>query len=355
MTDFTFPIDPTYFGTSFGSNWQVFNSKMLPTKIVFKSREKDESVVIFKIGDDLRQDVLTLQIFNIMDKLWLENNLDLKLLPYKVCPTELKAGFIECLVGIELDKLQADDGVAGVLDRELIVKYLRKNGKQTSSLETKFDNFIKSLAGYCVATCVIGIGDRHPGNIMIKENGIFFHIDFGHILGNFKSKFFIKRERTPFLLTPMMANVYSTVGKEEFFKTACVKAYNILRHNAQRLINMFIIMSTAGMPELCSMRDVVYTKDMMKLEIPNDEDAGNYFVALIKQSKNDRFRLIDNIFHYLKHRKPKKKTKGKDKEKNKEDKEKEDDKKEGNEKDKDNKDKDKDKDKENDKNSKNNQ
>ena len=309
MTDFTFPIDPTYFGTSFGKNWQVFNSKMLPTKIVFKSREKDDSVVIFKIGDDLRQDVLTLQIFNIMDKLWLENNLDLKLLPYKVCPTELKAGFIECLVGIELDKLQANDGVAGVLDRELIVKYLRKNGKQSSSLETKFDNFIKSLAGYCVATCVIGIGDRHPGNIMIKENGIFFHIDFGHILGNFKSKFFIKRERTPFLLTPMMANVYSTVGKEEFFKTACVKAYNILRHNAQRLINMFIIMSTAGMPELCSMGDVRYAKKMLRLDMPNDEDAGNYFVALIKQSKNDRFRLVDNIFHYYKHRKPKKKTK----------------------------------------------
>ena len=356
MTDFTFPIDPTYFGTTFGFNWQVFNSKMLPTKIVFKSREQDESVVIFKIGDDLRQDVLTLQIFNIMDKLWLENNLDLKLLPYKVCPTELKAGFIECLVGIELDKLQANDGVAGVLDRELIVKYLRKNGKQNSSLETKFDNFIKSLAGYCVATCVIGIGDRHPGNIMIKENGIFFHIDFGHILGNFKSKFFIKRERTPFLLTPMMANVYSTVGKEEFFKTACVKAYNILRHNAQRLINMFIIMSTAGMPELCSMYDVRYAKRMLSLDMPNDEDAGNYFVALIKQSKNDRFRLIDNIFHYYKHRKPKKKTKDKDKkDKNKGEKEGEEEKKEGNDKDKDKDNKEEKKEKENEKNSKNNQ
>ena len=333
MTDFTFPIDPTYFGTTFGLNWQVFNSKMLPTKIVFKSREQDESVVIFKIGDDLRQDVLTLQIFNIMDKLWLENNLDLKLLPYKVCPTELKAGFIECLVGIELDKLQANDGVSGVLDRELIVKYLRKNRKQNSSLETKFDNFIKSLAGYCVATYVIGIGDRHPGNIMIKENGIFFHIDFGHILGNFKSKFFIKRERTPFLLTPMMANVYSSVGREEFFKTACVKAYNILRHNAQRLINMFIIMSTAGMPELCSMNDVSYTKDKLKLDMPNDEDAGNYFVALIKQCKNDKFRLIDNIFHYFKHRKPKKNKKEKDKNKDKiEEEKKQEDKKEGNDK-----------------------
>ena len=120
----------------------------------------------------------------------------------------------------------------------------------------------------------------------------------------------------------MMANVYSTDGKEEFFKTACVKAYNILRHNAQRLINMFIIMSTAGMPELCSMDDVRYAKKQLKLDMPNDEDAGNYFVGLIKQSKNDRFRLIDNIFHYYKHRKPKKK-KGKDKKEDKEDKEKE--------------------------------
>ena len=79
-----------------------------------------------------------------MDKLWLENNLDLKLLSYKACPTELKAGFIKCLVGIELEKSQAQYGVAGVLGRELIVKYLRKTGKQGSPLETKFDNFIKS-------------------------------------------------------------------------------------------------------------------------------------------------------------------------------------------------------------------
>ena len=42
----------------------------------------------------------------------------------------------------------------------------------------KTDNFIKSLAGYCVVTCVLGVANRITKNLLIKNNGIFLHVDF---------------------------------------------------------------------------------------------------------------------------------------------------------------------------------
>jgi hypothetical protein len=49
------------------------------------------------------------------------------------------------------------------------------------------------------------------------------------------------------------------------------------------------------------MSDVSYLENMLNLNIKNDEDAGNHFLSLINLSKNEKFRLLDNLIHNIKH------------------------------------------------------
>ncbi|KPP62136.1 phosphatidylinositol 3-kinase catalytic subunit type 3-like, partial [Scleropages formosus] len=68
----------------------LFKSALMPAKLIFKTEDGELYPVIFKHGDDLRQDQLILQIISLMDKLLRKENLDLKLTPYKVLATSTK-------------------------------------------------------------------------------------------------------------------------------------------------------------------------------------------------------------------------------------------------------------------------
>jgi len=49
---------------------------------------------MFKYGDDLRQDNLVLQFFRLMDRLWMQNDLNLEMIAYNVIETGNMIGYI---------------------------------------------------------------------------------------------------------------------------------------------------------------------------------------------------------------------------------------------------------------------
>lgn len=265
--------------------------------------------------------------------------------------------------------------------------------------------FAKSAAGYCVMSYLLGLGDRHPDNIMVNTiEGNFLHIDFGHFLGNKKAKFGISRETDPFVLTPEVAyfinggplkrpfytRIFSSRKKplaatieksgpsqsesslgrkkssknrqtinsgkslinssleidfedeelaeailetsmidqsvdeelskliqhansdepvfingmyksKEFlqFEEDCCTAYNIMRKEGDILINLFMLMLSAGMPELNQQEDILWLVKKLQFE-KSEQEASKIFKREIHKAIENKRRLLDNLAHNVK-------------------------------------------------------
>uniref|UniRef100_A0A8C2TMD2 Phosphatidylinositol 4,5-bisphosphate 3-kinase catalytic subunit delta isoform n=1 Tax=Coturnix japonica TaxID=93934 RepID=A0A8C2TMD2_COTJA len=281
------PLNPSIILTEVCVDQCTFmDSKMKPLWIVFNNEETGGGGVgiIFKNGDDLRQDMLTLQMIQLMDVLWKQEGLDLRMTPYGCLSTGDKTGLIEVVMhsdtiaNIQLNK--SNMAATAAFNKDALLNWL-KSKNPGDALEQAIEEFTLSCAGYCVATYVLGIGDRHSDNIMIRETGQLFHIDFGHFLGNFKTKFGINRERVPFILTYDFVHVIQqgkTNNSEKFerFRGYCEKAYMILRRHGPLFLHLFALMKAAGLPELSCSKDIQYLKDSLALG-KTDEEALKHF------------------------------------------------------------------------------
>ncbi|GFS24169.1 phosphatidylinositol 4-phosphate 3-kinase C2 domain-containing subunit alpha-like, partial [Elysia marginata] len=232
-----------------------FTSNAFPLKLVFKNSnpKADAHYVIYKVGDDLRQDMLTMQMVRIMESLWLQQGLDLKMITFACLATGPKKGIIELITESEtLRKIQGFGGVTGSFKDRLIKEWLQKNNPTELEYKKAVENFTASCAGYCVATYVLGVGDRHNDNIMLKQSGHMFHIDFGKFLGDSQMFGNFKRDRVPFVLTSDMAYVINDGGKQghrfQHFVDLCCQAFNILRRHADLFRSLFILMARSGIP-----------------------------------------------------------------------------------------------------------
>ena len=313
------PLDPSVLVTGcYPEESNVFKSSLFPLFITFKTSEGKKYSIIFKTGDDLRQDQLVLQIISLMDRLLRKENLDLKLSPYRILATSASAGAVQFVPSITLGAAQSK------YTGNYILTYLRTNNPDKKAelgvRKEAMDTYIKSCAGYCVVTYLLGVGDRHLDNLLLTPDGThsphpipslfilpaltnhlpvghFFHIDFGYILGRDP-----KPMPPPIKLSKEMVDAMGGSDSANYatFKQYCFTAYTTLRKSSNLILNLFALMTDANIPDIRAEPDKAVEKIRERFALGvSEEEAIRGFEALIEDSVGRLFPQFIDMVHRM--------------------------------------------------------
>lgn len=263
------PLDPSIQVTGIVPDQvMVFKSSLNPIKCSFRTTSGALYPIIFKIGDDLRQDQLVIQIITLMDQLLQKENLDLKLSPYKILATSTSAGASQFV------QSQSLSSIVGKFRSNPALAYLKHHNPDDRQplgvRQEALDTYVRSCAGYCVITYILGVGDRHLDNLLLAPDGHFFHADFGFILG---------RDPKPFApvmkLSKEMVDCMGGVHSQHYrdFKQYCFLAYTALRKSSNLILNLFSLMVDANIPDIRLEPDkaVLKVRERFHLELTEEE------------------------------------------------------------------------------------
>ncbi|OHT13632.1 hypothetical protein TRFO_16184 [Tritrichomonas foetus] len=132
---------------------------------------------------------------------------------------------------------------------------------------TQKTNFARSTGLMSIVGYIIGLGDRHPNNILFMNNtGHAVHIDFSECFEK-SSKRIIWPEKVPFRLTRMMIKAMGVSGVEGDFKITAQFVMNLMRRNKSALLAFLDIFSKES-------KTGIYPENFAKV---NDKLNGNEF------------------------------------------------------------------------------
>ncbi|KAI4790628.1 hypothetical protein KUCAC02_034504, partial [Chaenocephalus aceratus] len=235
-------------------------------------------------GDDLRQDMLTLQVIRIMNKIWIQEGLDMRMVIFRCFSTGRGRG----------RHSEEDPGGARrhrILQRPTAGRLAAENTTPLTSSGRELHLLVRRLLR----------GDLHPGylrrhndNIMLKSSGHMFHIDFGKFLGHAQMFGNIKRDRAPFVFTSDMAYVINGGDKPSSrfhdFVDLCCEAYNLIRRHTHLFLNLLGLLS--------DLDDLKYVYDALRPQ-ESEADATMYFTRLIESSLGSVATRLNFFIHSL--------------------------------------------------------
>ncbi|MPC31407.1 Phosphatidylinositol 4,5-bisphosphate 3-kinase catalytic subunit beta isoform [Portunus trituberculatus] len=243
LSHFLNPIDPMYrISTIKIEECKAKDSKMAPLWLVFENGDPNGKSIylLYKYGDDLRQDMLTLQMIRIMDKLWKDNGMDLRMNPYSCMSTDNREGIIQV-----------------VLNAETIANIQRQKGMFSATCAFR--------KGSLLVTVTYPLSSLMLQSILLCQ-------DIPEVLGFGMSK-----------------------GQEILVYIA----FLILRKYGSFIISLFAMMISTGLPELQSEKDLNYLKETLKLDLSEDE-ARDHFRSKFDEALANAWKTSVNwAFHSM--------------------------------------------------------
>jgi FKBP12-rapamycin complex-associated protein len=151
-------------------------------------------------------------------------------------------------------------------------------------------NYTRSLAVMSMVGYILGLGDRHPSNIMLeRQTGKIVHIDFGDCfeIAMRREKF---PEKFPFRLTRMLIRAMEVSGIEGNFRTTCENTMRVMRDNKESLLAIMeafvydpLISFRLLNPEMFRQQQQEETKEKeIKNEIKENQEALDIVAELNK-------------------------------------------------------------------------
>merc|ERR1712012_605737 len=262
--------------SSFNSSLQVITSKQRPRKLCMVGSTGKEYMFLLKGHEDLRQDERVMQFFSLVNSLLtsdpetLKRNLTIQ--RFSVVPLSTNSGLIgwvpqsdtlhalirdyrekkKVLLNVEhriMQRMAPDYDHLPLMNKVEVFEHSLENTAgddlakllllKSPSSEVWFDrrtNFTRSLAVMSMVGYVLGLGDRHPSNLLLDRNsGRIVHIDFGDCfeIAMRREKF---PEKIPFRLTRMLIRAMEVSGIEGNFRKTCENTIRVMRESRESVL-----------------------------------------------------------------------------------------------------------------------
>lgn len=256
----------------------VYKSTQMPVKMAFLSDPDCQShSVIIKTGEKVDGDLMVMQVIRVIDRLWQDYGLNLHIQTYSILPTPHQhGGWLQFVPSSSLSAILRDN-------HNSLLPYLN------TAPEGADQRYIRSCAGYCLITFVLGVGDRHLENLLLTTDGRLFHVDYAFMFG---------ADPKPFpppmkLCKEMVQAMGQGVGSKEFigFKELCLQAYQIVRLHGGLLLDLLSLHS-----DLVGETELAFVKDRLALE-KSDVVALTDMSKLIDESVNAMFPQVMETLH----------------------------------------------------------